>query len=417
MVLCLSLTALITAALLVLQMWHWRWQRHQRGLDLAVSANPEVALATPSFEASRQHMLNACTECGACVKHCAFLTAHGTPRSLLLGFDSTTPRAGEIAFECSLCGLCTAVCPQRLDPRHLFLEMRRRQVGQGSLHYRRYRSLLLYEQWGASSLLSWYGLPTRCTAVFFPGCALPGSRSATTLRMFADLRRILPTLGIVLDCCMKPSHDLGRTAAFQDSFEVMHRFLVARGVHTVVTACPNCTVIFRQYAPDMTVRLAYELLETSQDGVTAQTGAEVSVHDPCPLRNDTNSHMAVHSLLTRMGYTVVDMPHKGRFALCCGEGGSVRAVRPEFANRWTRLRQQEVGGRTLVTSCAGCARFLGRKTPTVHIADLLYQSDPKKNSRPRLPGAPYSYWNRFMLKRRVQKIIPTEVKCPRLNTQ
>ena len=28
-------------------------------------------------------------------------------------------------FECSLCGLCTAVCPERLDLENLFLEMRR----------------------------------------------------------------------------------------------------------------------------------------------------------------------------------------------------------------------------------------------------------------------------------------------------
>lgn len=416
MVLCLSLTALIAAALLVLQIWQWRWQRHQRGLDLAASANTEVALATPSLAASRQHMLEACTDCGACVKDCAFLTTYGTPRSLLMGMDSTSPQSAEIAFECSLCGLCTAVCPQRLDPRHLFLDMRRRQVALGLLHYRRYRSQLQHEQWGTSSLLSWCGLPDGCTTVFFPGCALPGSRPATTLRMFADLRRIVPTLGIVLDCCLKPSHDLGRTVAFQAGFELMHRFLVAQGVRTVVTACPNCTVIFRQYAPEIAVRLAYELLETSQIGVTAQTGEEVSVHDPCPLRNDANSHMAVRSLLNRMGCRVVDMPHQGRFALCCGEGGSVRAVRPEFANRWTRLRQREAGGRTLVTSCAGCARFLGRSTRTVHIADLLYQIDPLKNRRPVVIRAPLSYWNRFALKRRVQKLMSLEMRRSPTNT-
>lgn len=417
MVILLSLIALNAVALLVLLVFRRRWQARQLSLDLAGSALPEVALSIPSFEVSRQRILDACTDCGACVKHCAFLTAHGTPRSLLLGMDSTTPRSGEIAFACSLCGLCTAVCPQQLDPRHLFLEMRRRQVARGALPYHRYRSQLLHEQWGASSLLAWYGLSAGCTTVFFPGCALPGSRPATTLRMFADLRRIVPTLGIILDCCMKPSHDLGRTTAFQASFEVLHRFLIAQGVRTVITACPNCTVIFRQYNPEMTVRLVYEFLGERQLQAAVPAGGEVSVHDPCPLRNDKNSQMAVRSLLTRMGYTVVDMPHRGRFALCCGEGGSVRAVRPEFANHWPCLRQREAGGRTLVTSCVGCARFLGRSIRTVHVADLLYQSDPKKKNRPKLPGALFSFWNRFMLKRRVQKIIPAQVQRPRPNTQ
>lgn len=406
--LLVSLAALPAVVLLVLPVFRWRWQARQRSLDRAASAKPEVALSIRSFEASRQHLLGACTDCGACVKHCAFLTAHGTPRALLLGLDSTSPRSGEIAFECSLCGLCAAVCPQRIDPCHLFLGMRRRQVERGQLHYRRYHRQLLHEQWGASSLLSWYGLPAECTTVFYPGCALPGSRPATTLRMFADLRRTLPTLGIVLDCCMKPSHDLGRAAAFHASFEAMRRLLVARGVHTVVTACPNCTVMFRQYAPEWTVRLAYGLLGAGQLGAAAPPGTEVSVHDPCPLRGDVHSHRTTRNLLTAMGYTVVDMPHRGRFALCCGEGGSVRAVRPEFAKHWTRLRQQETGGRPLITSCAGCAQLLGRSTPTVHLADLLYQPDPLRSRRPMLAGAPLGYWNRLMLKRRVQGMIQVQ---------
>lgn len=410
-VLLLLLTALTAGALLVLRTFRQRWQAHQQGLDLEPAILQPEALSNASFAASQKNILDTCNECGACVRHCAFLNAYGTPRALLLGISTSSSHTEAMAFECSLCGLCAAVCPQQLDPGSLFLSMRRQQVARGHLQYSRYRAQLIHEQWGTSALLSWYGLPKGCTTVFFPGCALPGSRPGAILQIVADLRRMIPTLGIVLDCCMKASHDLGRAAAFHSSFTKMHRFLIAQGVYTIVTTCPNCTVIFRHYAPEMTVRLVYELLGAAGRKVTVQTGQEISLHDPCPLRGDAKNHKAIRKLLVSMGYTPVDMPHSGRLTLCCGEGGSVRAIRPEFANHWASLRQQEARGRLLVTSCAGCARFLGRLTPTVHLVDLLYPSDPPKNRQLRSAGPrfiySFTYWNRLLLKHRVQKIIDT----------
>ncbi len=53
---------------------------------------------------------NGCTECMRCVAECEFLKRYGTPRQIAVSALDGLEGAGEIPFECSLCGLCDAVC-------------------------------------------------------------------------------------------------------------------------------------------------------------------------------------------------------------------------------------------------------------------------------------------------------------------
>ncbi|MBU4394944.1 MAG: hypothetical protein KKD78_07940, partial [Proteobacteria bacterium] len=81
-----------------------------------------------------------CTRCQACVTQCAFLQENGTPGDIaasLLAGDSTVN-----SFECSLCNLCAALCPAKIAPGNLFLEMRRQVMAQDKLPSKRYTSIL-----------------------------------------------------------------------------------------------------------------------------------------------------------------------------------------------------------------------------------------------------------------------------------
>ncbi len=66
-----------------------------------------------------------CTKCRACLTDCAFLRKHGTPGEVAGSYDSCRQEDLAMPFECSLCGLCGAVCPGGLQPADMFLEMRR----------------------------------------------------------------------------------------------------------------------------------------------------------------------------------------------------------------------------------------------------------------------------------------------------
>ncbi|MBA4417816.1 MAG: hypothetical protein C0392_07890 [Syntrophus sp. (in: bacteria)] len=78
-----------------------------------------------------QTVSGACIECGLCRKECAFLRKYGNPKEIAEGYDPNKKEDQEMPFECSLCGLCSAVCPEGIDPAGFFLEMRRETVRRG----------------------------------------------------------------------------------------------------------------------------------------------------------------------------------------------------------------------------------------------------------------------------------------------
>lgn len=376
--------------------------RRSAGIDTPLAMNSGNTRLASLQRVIGEH----CNECGACRKTCTFLTQYGTPQYIIAHFDFSLAASQAIAYECSLCGLCTSICPEKLDPAGLFLEVRRRCVEDGNFDESAYRTILGYEKRGASPLFSWYGLPENCGTIFFSGCTLTGTRPSVTTELYRQIQDIIPTAGLVLGCCAKPSHDLGRTADFHEIFDKMHAYLTDQGVHTVLTACPNCTKVFRQYGHGLTVRTVYEIIRVRGKGnAFPRTGEKITVHDPCALREDLPAQQAVRNMLVDMGHTVVEMKHCGKDTLCCGEGGMVGAVNPGRAREWAVIRGKEAGERKIVTYCAGCTGYLNRVVPTVHIADLLYRPEAALEGNLNIGRAPFTYWNRLRLKHQMIKEI------------
>ncbi len=171
-----------------------------------------------------------CIECGLCLKACAFLEKYGSPGFLAAQCRSTDHGCQDFAFECSLCDLCQSICPNRVVPSRLFMELRRACARQGRGISSNHGTLVNYEKRGTSRRYSLYALPRGCRAVLFPGCALAGSRPNQVFKLLQLMRKRVPSMGIVLDCCTKPSHDLGREDHFRLMFHQMRDALLARGV-------------------------------------------------------------------------------------------------------------------------------------------------------------------------------------------
>lgn len=385
-----------------------RTSRHNRAM---VSGNSNSILSSLQCEIGTQ-----CTECGACRKTCTLLKQYGTPRSIA-AFDFSSSQKQAIAYECSLCGLCAAVCPEKLDPARLFLEVRRLCVENGNFDTSAYRKILAYEKLGRSALFSWYGLPQGCETIFFPGCTLPGTRPAVTTELYRQLQKIIPTVGLVLDCCSKPSHDLGRAEYFDTIFNEMNNYLTDKGITTVLTACPSCTKIFRQCGHGLEVRTVYEFIHThtrneEKHNAAPVTGKTLTVHDPCPLRNDLPTQQAVRAMLADQGYNMVEMKHRGERTLCCGEGGMVGSINPERAKEWAVFCSKEAEDLQIVSYCAGCTGFLNRVVPSVHIADILFRPDNDLGGNLKIARAPFTYWNRLRFKRRMKSEIRLGLTAP-----
>ena len=368
----------------------------------------EVRPLRPALSAQLSTVSDGCTGCGACVRECGFLQLHGSPRDLAGCYDPEAPESRLLCFECSLCGLCSAVCPEGLDPKALFLEMRREAAERGYGAFAEHKGLLAYERTGVSRRFSWYGLPAGCTTIFFPGCALPGTRPAATLEVYRRLRQAIPDLGLVLDCCTKPSHDLGRQGYFLAMFGELVAWLEAHGVRQVLVACPNCYKVFSEYAPQLQTETVYQrLAEIMPETAPPAPTAAVTIHDPCVVRFAAAPQQAVRTLLAGLGVGVEEMPHTRTTALCCGEGGSVGAVAPELADGWGERRADEAAGRPVVTYCAGCANHLGKRLQVRHLLDLVCNT-------PKPAKGLITYVNRLRLKSRFKKIVRASVTRERI---
>ena len=141
-----------------------------------------------------QTISQKCILCKFCQQECAFLQVHGEPKDIAEAYEPGNPNHPGLAFQCSLCRLCAAVCPVALNPADLFWAMRVEAVRRGQGGLPEHEKILAYEKRGTSSRYSYYALPKGCDTVFFPGCALPGSRPETTWLLFQHLRAALPTL-------------------------------------------------------------------------------------------------------------------------------------------------------------------------------------------------------------------------------
>ena len=356
-------------------------------------------------------MIEKCNACGICQKECPFLKKYGRPKEIAQSYDPD--RDSAMAFECSLCNLCTAVCPLKINPAAMFLAMRREAVQQGKGEFPEHQPIRNYEKQGFSSRFSYYGLPRDCDTVFFPGCGLPGTRPDKVIKLFCHLQKSIPALGIVLDCCTKPSHDLGDQSFFETMFFELKKYLLDHGVKKIIVACPNCYKVFKQYGGELSVTTAYEtILKTGLPAKSLVSGT-VTVHDPCAIRFEDSIHDAARDLLKTKGLQVEEMKHHHQKTICCGEGGSVGFLIPELSQNWSGMRKEEAKGRTILTYCSGCANYLSPVTPTFHLLDLIFEPEATMSGKAKISRSPFTYLNRLKLKKYFRSHIDSAISRER----
>ncbi len=341
-----------------------------------------------------------CNDCGKCLGECAFLQHSGTPGQIAGQHLSGVGDHYQTAFFCSLCRLCTELCPKRLPITEMFLGMRRKAVVQGRGRFKEHRRLLGYEALGNSSFFTSYQLPAGCSTVFFPGCALPGTHPEQTLGLFSLLREGIEDLGLVLDCCNKPSHDLGFHDRFLANFHRKVTALQKLGVKKVLIACPSCLTIFRQYGKGLEACSVYTHLADytlKYRTLPDTTDHQYTLHDPCTLRFDGEIADAARKLVQSVGISITEMAHNRATTLCCGAGGAALSPAGGKDSGWKEKRLAEAGDAQMVTYCAGCtSAFTSSKA--IHLLELLFPRPGKKGMSRKLPRTPLTYINRLILK-------------------
>ncbi|MDD2309281.1 MAG: DUF3047 domain-containing protein [Desulfuromonadaceae bacterium] len=351
---------------------------------------------TSTIRAIMPNMAARCTSCGECVRPCSFLQVEGTPAAVARRGDTDNNLL--VAYRCSLCGLCDAVCPELLSPSDMFRAMRQEAAKRHVIDLKPYSPWLTYEKLGGSPPFRRDAIPEGCTTVFFPGCSFPGTRPDGVIILLQKLRTIDPNIGLVLDCCGKISHDLGLTERFEAIFNKLSDRLKARGITRILTSCPGCSKILREYGEEFETTSVYEILAEAEPVVVPSPDAPtVTVHDPCPARFDDAQQQAVRQMVHSCGYRVEELPEHGRTTRCCGQGGMVEGCMPGSVTREAVKIAAEADGRMAISSCAACIDTLGTHTAALHLVDLI-GSQGNMPVPPTPPSSPRRWMNRLLLR-------------------
>ena len=298
--------------------------------------------------------------CGLCTAECDFLAKHcDVPRQLALKFRDGASDHLEVAYSCTLCGLCREVCPVDLDTGEMMLEARRHAVRAGRGPLRRHRREIRFFRWGVSATFCLaVAEPGRRTArrLFFTGCALPATAPHLTVQLYQEIRRRYPGTGLLMYCCGSPAEAMG----MEDDARAARLGVAANverlGAEELVVACPACRLALSGDELGVPVRSVWELLAADSEPLGDRRGWTVAVHDPCPSRHDAVTRTAVRSLVTSSGAEIVEPGSSGSHHPLLRPWREDRRRRPSAVKSHgsaPRRRAPRVGGDDLLAMPVG----------------------------------------------------------------
>lgn len=352
-------------------------------------------------------------ECRECVKACEYLAFYGSyPKryvreiynnlSIVMGIH----HANKMINSCSLCGLCSQVCPGGFDMTEVCRQARQMMVQRGKMPPSAHDFALRDMRFsgGEHFALSRHqpGFTTS-SLVFYPGCQQAASSPRAIERLYRFLgEKIDGGVGLMLGCCGAPANWAGQEGLFQEALQRLEDNWRDLGCPKVITACPTCYSMFHHNLPEVPVETVWTLLDRIglPEGVTLTAGPrKLAVHDSCTTRHETRLHNAVRNILGKLGYQALELPLSRDNTVCCGYGGLMIHANPEVARKVIarRIRESEDD---YLSYCAMCRdNFASQGKRSFYLMDLLFAGDPEMLAKRQVPDYSRRRENRAALKR------------------
>ncbi|MGD8280149.1 MAG: FAD-binding and (Fe-S)-binding domain-containing protein [Gemmatimonadota bacterium] len=362
-----------------------------------------------------------CARCGYCVNTCEQYSGRGwesqSPRGkwtflreIAEGRAEFDDRAVHTFLVCTTCEVCDTRCQLQLPIQDSWMTMRDTLVGKqkhGTLPAFEIMAASLKGEkdiWAGKSEHRGDWVPADARArlkddadvLYYAGCTssfVDTAIAEASLQLLLDAGYDVAYMGSDEMCCGLPMKVAGKWDLFEESYD--HNVAAARqrGAKTIVTSCPSCAYVWREFYPQVAeargepfefdVRQYSELLAPKlADGTlrpTEELSGTYTFHDSCHLGRAQGIYEPPREMLAAIpGCDVVEMRHHHRDSLCCGSVLTLVGdidVAPDLGER--RLEEaEEAGADTIVTLCPCCKIQLrdanSKKGMDVDVKDLAY---------------------------------------------
>ena len=354
--------------------------------------------------------IDACTQCGECLKHCPVQEVTGNPavsppekirmfreflrstdglKARLVGPQAMDPKLLEdftkAIYECTTCGACGQNCPVGIFTQRLWPTLRKELVkrGLGPLGIQAGMSGAIertgnpYDKPAAQRFAPWFPEKVEVAAcadiAYYAGCsgayeAQPMVRGDVLVLHAAGVPfTMLPPEEEV--CCGFPLFITGQHERLEGLVKRLVAGYASRGVKTLICSCPCCVNIMARdwpalYGAELPFKIRHitqfvaDAFRSGQLRIPRELRESVIYHDPCYLSRGVGVIEEPREVLRSIpGLTLLEFGRHGLNSRCCGSGGAARKVFHENAIAMGRLTIDEAVAKKadrLILSCPAC---------------------------------------------------------------
>ncbi|MGL4730617.1 MAG: heterodisulfide reductase-related iron-sulfur binding cluster [Clostridium sp.] len=349
-----------------------------------------------------------CINCKKCVKICPFLNKYvSSPKEFLNNLDTNSIDIN-LPYYCSLCGCCKRVCPKDIDLGKVFFSLREEitTLNNGKPPIKAFKTMDFHQNFSNTTMFKGV-LKNKDTKVFFmPGCSLNAYNPELTLKTYNYLKLKFENIGIIFNCCNKPTRDLGERDLFNSRFKTFIDSL-GNGNIEIITACQSCFAVFKTEAPNIKVTSLWALLkelgvpnESKNKGVNCKLN--FSIKDSCQSLDFKEIQDGIRYIVSELGYTLNDDKVSNS---CCGLGGFVHLSNPKLSNDIRNNSLSKLTSDNIISYCGGCLASVNNSDKnSYHILELVFDNEDTLFKNRSINISTLSSWkNRYKVKKIIVK--------------
>lgn len=340
------------------------------------------------FKKEKQQVIDSCTRCGLCVKHCDVIAksrlCNDQPKEVqkaVLEFFKTgavSETLHERIKSCMKCYGCLDICPEDINPLRSLEICQWEMAEKGDIEYPPWdpKSPDLIHRVLASIQIRSHEYKRiftpsnvkKSNTLFFPGCNVY-YQPEKILNSLDIMEMIDPEFAYLsgLDYCCGNCHlTKGRPKKAGEAFSDLIQTILSYEPETVVLWCPTCYCLsattfgpFNQYPFTIKSMPQYIAEHLDRLDIKEKNTATMTAHDACKVALTGLDVAGARPVLEALGADLVEMPRNREKAACCGCASIVND--PPTGSKVLEERIDEAAqtnAQTLVTVCHFCSQVL-----------------------------------------------------------